>query len=310
MELILPQIKRIYEEYEFVRGKSGVGWDDAEKKATAEPEYIERFVAVRVAKSRSTMSTDAPQEHGGKYEKCFKRSCPYYNRLTKLFGGNRATGEHVLHLKKTKPTNDSSKSSASSSKREATREPLEPLNNEFANVNLPDSADASPPASPKPYDDELLSPPRKRARISEVTPDKDDEHRTENDPPKTKISAQDHGRSISVGSSSGGRRASRNAEAGHQIAHGLKLIGESMSAPIITKADTSHIDAIVDTFAADPSLLPDDPDGSYYALLLDALSANEMRARVFTKTSNRVQRIAFLKRVLLEMEMDVPVDWV
>jgi hypothetical protein len=44
-------VKRIFEEYEFVRGRSGVGWDDVEKKATAETEYIERFTEVHSANS-------------------------------------------------------------------------------------------------------------------------------------------------------------------------------------------------------------------------------------------------------------------
>ncbi|KAJ7491536.1 hypothetical protein B0H11DRAFT_2228685 [Mycena galericulata] len=116
------------------------------------------------------------------------------------------------------------------------------------------------------------------------------------DDAKTKAGARDHNRSASASSSSGGRRTSRNAETGSEIARGLMLIGQSMSAPIITKADTSHVDAIVDALTADPTLLPDDPDVKYYALFLDALSANEMRTRIFIKTPHRVQRIAVLKR--------------
>lgn len=103
---------------------------------------------------------------------------------------------------------------------------------------------------------------------------------------------------------------SRNAEAGNEIARGLKMIGEGMSAPIITKADTSHVDAIIDAFIEDATLLPGDPDGEYYALFLDALSANAIRARSFVKTTNRIQRIALLKRVLIEKEMEVPANWV
>ncbi|KAJ6452709.1 hypothetical protein DFH09DRAFT_1393495 [Mycena vulgaris] len=74
--------------------------------------------------------------------------------------------------------------------------------------------------------------------------------------------------------------------------------------------DTSHVDALIDAFTDDPTLLPDDPEGEYYALFLDALSANEMRARVFIKTVHRVQRIALLKRVLTEKEMEIPFNWV
>ncbi|KAJ7477780.1 hypothetical protein B0H11DRAFT_2281241 [Mycena galericulata] len=114
-----------------------------------------------------------------------------------------------------------------------------------------------------------------------------------------------------VGLSSGGRRAaSRNAKTGSEIARGLKAIGQGMSAPIITKADTSRVDAIVDIFTADPTLLPADPEGEYYDSLLDALSANEMRTRVFIRTPNRIQHITLLKQVLTEKEMEVPVQCV
>jgi hypothetical protein len=89
----------------------------------------------------------------------------------------------------------------------------------------------------------------------------------------------------------------------------LKSIGEGMSAPIITKADTSHIDAVVDVFTADPSLLPDDPEGEYYAVILDALSANEGCARAFVKTTIRIHRIALLKRILTEHQIMPPAHW-
>ncbi|KAJ7509393.1 hypothetical protein B0H11DRAFT_2217140 [Mycena galericulata] len=76
------------------------------------------------------------------------------------------------------------------------------------------------------------------------------------------------------------------------------------------KADTSRVDVIVDTFTADPTLLPADPEGEYYATLLDALSANEMRTRVFITTPNRIQHITLLKQVLTEKEMEVSVKCV
>ncbi|KAF7328441.1 Myb-DNA-bind-3 domain-containing protein [Mycena sanguinolenta] len=98
----LGHIKRVYERYEFVRGRSGVGWDDEEKKATAEAEFIKRFI----------------EEHGAKYKNCFEKTCPYYGRLALLFGGNKATGAHVLHLKtknKPKKSTASSATAASSS---------------------------------------------------------------------------------------------------------------------------------------------------------------------------------------------------
>ncbi|KAJ7183567.1 hypothetical protein C8R46DRAFT_1209734 [Mycena filopes] len=296
----LRYVKGAFEDYEFVRGKSGVGWDDGEKMATAEADFVERFT----------------EEHGSKYTKCFKKPCPYYDRLVKIFGGNKATGAHVLHLtkrkRKMKPTAASASTSAPSTSASTSatakrgRAPLDIIDNDAIDVD----SDPAPhePLSPKPYDDELLPPPLKR-RHTTIDIDSNDEDEKEQRPPK-KVSVRDHDRSTSASSSSGGRRASRNAEAGTQIAQGLKLIGEGMSAPIITKADTSHVDAIVDVFIAEPTLLPADPEGEYYALFLDALSANEMRARVFVRTENRVQRIALLKRVLTEKGMDIPVEWV
>ncbi|KAJ7899663.1 hypothetical protein B0H13DRAFT_2518909 [Mycena leptocephala] len=294
-------VKRIYEEYEFVRGRSGVGWDDEEKRACAEVEFIERFT----------------EEHGDKYAKCFKQTCPYYDRLSRLFGGNKATGAHVLHLKKpkkAKSTASSSKLSGSSSKtspapRKRTREPLVDLENNALNVDaplLPDDDVHDPTAVAKPHDDELLPPPVKRARTSqtpiEIDSDGDDDEK------KSRNSRRD--RSTSGGSTTGGRRVSRTAETGNQIARGLKSISEGMSAPIITKADTSHVDAVIDVFTTDPTLLPDDPNGEYYALIIDALSANEGRARAFVKTTIRIHRIALLKRVLTEHNVIPPANWV
>ncbi|KAF8187292.1 hypothetical protein K438DRAFT_2151341 [Mycena galopus ATCC 62051] len=219
-QLILCQIKHAFEDYHFVRGKSGVGWDDEAKMANAEDDFVKTFI--------------------------------------------------------------------------------ESLDNEPIDID----SDTAPKH-------ELLPTSAKRPRTSNTTIDiisDDDENNDQ--PKKKKAGGRNHDRSASASSSSGGRRGLRNAETGNQIARGLKMIGEGMSAPFITKADTSHVDAIVDAFIADPTQLPEDPDGEYYALLLDALSANEMRARVFIKTQDRIQRIALLKRVLREKEMDVPVNWV
>ncbi|KAJ6555175.1 hypothetical protein DFH09DRAFT_1318363 [Mycena vulgaris] len=300
-------VKGIFEEYEFVRGKSGVGWDDGEKKATAESDFVKKFT----------------EQYGDKYAKCFKRPCPYYNRLAQLFGGNRATGDKSSSASTSTSASTSASASASApasapastsaappspsspQKRKGPRQPLENLHNDTINVDLDFP---NQPASPKPYDDELLPPAAKRRRLPD--PVANEEEIENSDQPKSKAGARDRDRSASATSSSGGRRVSRNAETGSEIARGLKLIGQSMSAPIITKADTSHVDAIVDAFTDDPTLLPDDPEGEYYALFLDALSANEMRARVFIKTVHRIQRIALLKRVLTEKEMEIPFNWV
>ncbi|KAJ7437662.1 hypothetical protein B0H11DRAFT_2255143 [Mycena galericulata] len=127
----LRYVKGTFEEYEFVRDKSGVGWDDGEKKASAETDFIAKFT----------------EEWGDRYAKCFKKPCPYYNRLAQLFGGNKATGDHILHLanseaKKSKaPSTSSAPSTAaaslsSPSKRKASRRPLETLQNDIHDGDL------------------------------------------------------------------------------------------------------------------------------------------------------------------------------
>ncbi|KAF8196278.1 hypothetical protein K438DRAFT_1825928 [Mycena galopus ATCC 62051] len=299
-------VKGIFEDYEFVRGKSGVGWDDDAKMATAEADFIATFT----------------EAHGSKYAKCFKKPCPFYDRLAQLFGGNKATGTHVLHLVKSKKPKSSasaatrtagSASASTSAPKCKACQPLENLDNETIDVHSDsDDTGMKPPPSPKSYDDELLLPLAKRSRTSDTTIDLVEDSDNEN---KTKLlkktkDARDRDRSSSPGSSAGGRRVSCNAEMGNEIAPGLKKIGEGMSAPIITKSETSHVDAIIDVFVVDPTLLPADPTGNYYAVFLDALGANQMCARSFIKTQNCVQCIALLKLLLLEKEMDVPVGWV
>ncbi|KAJ6537916.1 hypothetical protein B0H19DRAFT_1079017 [Mycena capillaripes] len=295
-------VKAACEDYEFVRGKSGVGWDDQQKMATAESEFIDTFVEV----------------HGKKYAKCFNHPCPYYIRLAQLFGGNKATGTHVLHLtKRTKKSTSSSTSASASASVSASTSALASASTSAATPSSPSTpkrkqSALDQPPSPKPYDDELLPAPPKRPRVRNDDNENNDSKKDNinGDKPKKKASARDRDRSISGSSSSGGRRTSRNAEAGNEIARGLKMIGEGMSAPIITKADTSHVDAIIDAFNEDATLLPVDPDGEYYALFLDSLSVNAIRARSFVRTTNRIQRIALLKRVLVEKEMDIPGNWV
>ncbi|KAJ6522432.1 hypothetical protein DFH09DRAFT_1330570 [Mycena vulgaris] len=252
-------VKGIFEEYEFVRGKSGVGWDDGEKKATAESDFVKKFT----------------EQYRDKYAKCFKRPCPYYNRLAQLFGSNRATVILRIHIRirlcfclrlrlrlrsrlRSQLRFGCSSLSVVPQKRKGPRQPLENLQNDAIDVDLDFP---NQPASPKPYDDELLPP------AASLTP-------------------------------SPMKKRSRTATSRSQrLVHATATVrprppraqeGVSMSAPIITKADTSHVDAIIDAFTDDPTLLPNDPEGEYYALFLDALSANEMRARVFIKTVHRV----------------------
>ncbi|KAJ6524995.1 hypothetical protein B0H19DRAFT_1276350 [Mycena capillaripes] len=329
----LRYVKAAYEDYKFVRGKNGVGWDDQQKMATAESEFIDTQGTGRPLRG---LPSPFIKVHGKKYAKCFDHPCPYYIRLAQLFGGNKATGTHVLHLTKRTKKSTSSSTSASASasasaststlasastsaatpsspstpKRKRARQPLENLDNDIFDIDSESALDQPP--SPKPYDDELLPAPPKRPRVRDDDNENNDSKKDNinGDKPKKKASARDRDRSISASSSSGGCRTSRNAEAGNEIARGLKMIDEGMSAPIITKADTSHVDAIIDAFNEDATLLPVDADGEYYALFLDSLSANAIRARSFVRTTNRIQRIALLKRVLVEKEMDIPGNWV
>ncbi|KAJ7213083.1 hypothetical protein GGX14DRAFT_393282 [Mycena pura] len=285
------QVKTLFAKYEFVRGRSGVGWDDGAKHATAEAVFIEAFL----------------QEHGKQYARCFTTTCPAYDRCVMLFGGNKATGDHVFHPKskkrsRAKPAQDS----PTPSKANSPRKPLAPLVNDTIDLDSDSALDehtainsfaSSASRAPRPYDDELLPSPAKRARTStDATPTDGDEKNT----------AAAHTRSRSGGS--GGRR-SRTAETGSEIASGLKTIGAGMSAPLITKADTSHVDEVINVLATDESILPHDPDGELYAGILELLSSNETRSRAFVKTKSRIHRIALLKRFLNEAKIPFPENW-
>src|ERR1700761_1409202 len=81
--------------------------------------------------------------------------------------------------------------------------------------------------------------------------------------------------------------ARRNAEAGTQLARGLDKIGEGMGIPIVTKQDTTHIDEVMALLAADATLLPDDPDGAFFAAVADKLGEKPSRARIFVKAPTR-----------------------
>ncbi|KAJ7187659.1 hypothetical protein GGX14DRAFT_580907 [Mycena pura] len=286
----IQYVKRIYEDYEFVRGKSGTGWDDEKKQATAEAEFVQSFV----------------EEHGTKYARCFKSSCPYYDRCANLFGGNKANGANVFHPKQKKTKASSKKEenipphSKSKQKklRKQNRQPLATVDNDMLDLDLeliPDDSPASSTSVARPFDDELLPPPsRKRQRAPSDS--NDDEGPSQRD------------RSISGGSSV----ARRNAEAGTQLARSLDRIGDGMGTPIVTKQDTthmSHIDEVMELLAADPTLLPEDPDGAFFAAVADDLGEKPFRARIFIKAPNRAQRVGFLKLLFRSHGMDVPLDY-
>ncbi|KAJ7218474.1 hypothetical protein GGX14DRAFT_560817 [Mycena pura] len=292
IHLTRRQVKTLFAKYEFVRGRSGVGWDDGAKHATAEAVFIEAFLQVRAWKAICSMLTT---------------TCPAYDRCVMLFGGNKATGDHVFHPKskkcsRAKPAQDS----PTPSKANSPRKPLAPLVNDTIDLDSDSALDehtainsfaSSASRAPRPYDDELLPSPAKRARTStDATPTDGDEKNT----------SAAHTRSRSGGS--GGRR-SRTAETGSEIASGLKTIGAGMSAPLITKADTSHVDEVINVLVTDESILPHDPDGELYAGILELLSSNETRSRAFVKTKSRIHRIALLKRFLNEAKIPFPENW-
>ncbi|KAJ7215350.1 hypothetical protein GGX14DRAFT_391789 [Mycena pura] len=157
------------------------------------------------------------------------------------------------------------------SKATSPRKPLAPLVNDTIDTIDLDSDSAldedttfassiSRASASRPYDDELLPSPAKRARTStHATPPDDDEKKT----------TAAHNRCRSGGS--GGCR-SRTAETGSAIANGLKTIGTGMSAPLITKADTSHVDEVINVLVTDETILP---HGELYAVILELLSSNQ-----------------------------------
>ncbi|KAF8144391.1 hypothetical protein K438DRAFT_1782863 [Mycena galopus ATCC 62051] len=285
--------------------------------ASAETEYIDRFVEVRVWKEiqkvlredmpilRSTLATfRRKQGHGRQCAASQEKEgqdtigyCLLYHWL--ILGDCIIFDGRIFFI--------DGCSFFDCSTRKPDREPFSNLDNDLPAPSLDDYDSQNidlTPSSPKPHNDELLPPPPKRSHRSRTTIEISDE---ENDEKPAKRSRHDRSTSGGSTSTSGGRRASRNAEAGNEIARGLRSIGEGMSAPLITKADTSHVDEVIELFSNDPTLLQDDPEGQYYALLLDVLGSNEKRARALVKTTNPIHRIALLKRIFAEQE--VTVNW-
>lgn len=95
--------------------------------------------------------THQAQMHGDQYKRCFKKPCPYYDKLDELYDGakNRATGEHTLLLgkkKKKTSTKASRKSEAAAPKASKT---TTTANKENLNIDpsLLDAHDA--PSTPR-----------------------------------------------------------------------------------------------------------------------------------------------------------------
>ncbi|KAJ7723122.1 hypothetical protein B0H14DRAFT_2641998 [Mycena olivaceomarginata] len=87
------KLKDTSEHYAFVAKFSGSGWDDDEKHATNTDE-----IHCRLHKGLHWKQDIRPTAKN--YAKCFKRPCPYYEKLSIIYHGmkNKATGEHVVHL--------------------------------------------------------------------------------------------------------------------------------------------------------------------------------------------------------------------
>ncbi|KAJ7862922.1 hypothetical protein B0H14DRAFT_2739633 [Mycena olivaceomarginata] len=94
-------IKTTYQKCEFIRGKTGAGWDNSRKCPDNEdPVYIDSFVAVCAFIVVPSPSIHLLQQYGDKYKAYFGKPFIYYDRASKLFGRNSATGDNVYHPKK------------------------------------------------------------------------------------------------------------------------------------------------------------------------------------------------------------------
>ncbi|KAJ7192884.1 hypothetical protein GGX14DRAFT_405940 [Mycena pura] len=283
-QLSSRQLKGVYEDYQYVLGFSGTGWDDHGKHATNTEEYVEDFIRM----------------HGEQYKRCFKKPCPYYDKLDELYDGakNRATGEHVLLLgkKKKKTSTAQTKASKKSAALKASKMTTATANKENVNFDagMLDARDG--PSTPRraneeraegdemdiASDDELLVSPVKTKRTRAESDNDDDADRP--------------ARRRSKPGSSGS--AQRNADAGFAMASSIEALSSAIAEPVVLKTDLSHVDNIVSIFETQPDLLPNDPDGLFYDTVTQALSENEGKARIFIATKDAGRRRGIINGIL------------
>ncbi|KAJ7214888.1 hypothetical protein GGX14DRAFT_609652 [Mycena pura] len=290
--------KDIYEDYVFVRKFSGHGWDDTENHATATEQHIADFIL----------------EYGKQYNRCFKKPCPFYDRLDELYDGgkNRATGEAILHLgapnpkaKMSKAANDSESGNDVKkilSRKTSKSRPTDASEKE----NIPavrgvergqvGEGDAELPIVLDLDDDLAVTPVKPRRGEKRARADSDDD--------ATESTTRAHRRRSSKSDS-----GKRNADAGFALANGLENLSEAVKQPIKTAEDISHVDDVVKVLEADATLLPPDPLGDLYDKVLEKLTDTPIAARRFIQTSDPLRRRAAIRRILIEAGFDIPADF-
>ncbi|KAJ6450854.1 hypothetical protein C8R47DRAFT_1230045 [Mycena vitilis] len=290
----LDYLQETFALYLFVEKFSGSGWDEAGKHAVNTEQYVEEFA----------------QSHGKQYRRCFETPCPFYQQLDQLYDGlkNKATGDHVIHFGTKKSTtrrkstnkenpaasgsNDTSTATATPS--DDTRAPMAPHNVDGEAASGSDKAVGS-------FDDELARSPvkpsndRKRTRAESEDAGNDDTDSTKR-------------RKREKSDTSSGSVARRNAEAGTQLSRSVDNLAASMAKPIVTMEDLSHVDDVV-RILGDDSLLPPDPRGKLYRLVLSALSSNPALARGFIIEERPERRKGMVIGILEDAGIQVPDDF-
>lgn len=91
-----------YRLYKDARDKSGAGWDDAKKVVTGSDSFWDNlvrsaaFVSLFLAHRRCSAVVVPLTMQGPKYSECRTKPFPWYDDLTILDEGKRATGENAF----------------------------------------------------------------------------------------------------------------------------------------------------------------------------------------------------------------------
>ncbi|KAF7372233.1 hypothetical protein MVEN_00082800 [Mycena venus] len=300
----MNNLKEIFEIYLFVEKFSGTGWDDDEKHAVNTKEYIEDFV----------------KTHGKKFARCFKKACPFYAELDELYEGlrNRATGDHVVHLpqkcrRKSQKENPSQPESSTAATKAALsvpaddsvthnedRTPMATMNGTLDESITTNDEQSGAGSGARLYDDELRLSPAKLSS-KRIRAESNDDDAPDAADPKGK---RRHHKS----DSSNGSTARRNAEAGSQLARSVENLSAAILKPITTTEDMSHVDNIMQILD-DSTLLPPDPRGRLFNIVVTALTSSHTRARIFILATDTSRRKAIIAGILEDARVEVPDDY-
>ncbi|KAJ7055716.1 hypothetical protein C8F01DRAFT_444721 [Mycena amicta] len=302
-------IKGHYNVYKHARAVSVMGWDEQNQHVVTEPERQKLYL----------------KQHGTKKAFVFRTPFHFFAICKQLFGGNKATGQNAYNHNHN-PDDDAAPLTKPS------RAPLKSVDNQPINVLDSDDDLPSPrklPVGPKLYQDELLpvvkkdgkgkgkakaeeKEGKKKKKKDETQPKsrkrkraESDEEDDENSIPGAKRPAPSS--SLDRSTSGGSTVARRNAEGATQMASSLRFIGENMSAPIVTKADTSHVDALNKLFADKPDLLP--KNARFFAAAMKHLSQSPAEACALIGASTSEQQRCLLALIFTSARLKVPAGY-